>query len=241
MRRTSGNKPRLFIATSPPLREKVYGAVRNLILDGHIPPGERLIESQLAKRIKTSRTPVREALHVLEKEGLLESIPRVGYRVKDLKFAEVQEICHIRTVNETLAIRWASGRITLKEIHALEKNIADTEAELNRGNPLGFVEYDAEFHEILVRASGSERLLELCQLLRRHMLRYRIRAMMRTDVVRRAIDGHFRILDRLKQGDTEGAEKAMIEHLEVSKREIQRYAFDENVHERQGAPPFDPR
>lgn len=54
--------------------------------------------------------------------------------------------------------------------------------------------------------------------------------MMRADVVRRAINGHSRILDRLKAKDTEGAEKAMIDHLEISKREIQRYAFDENVH-----------
>jgi DNA-binding GntR family transcriptional regulator len=213
------------------LREKVYEAIRNYILDGDIPPGERLIESQLAKRIRTSRTPVREALHLLEKEGLLESIPRVGYRVKELKFSEVEEICQIRTVNEVLAVRWAVGRITPKEIRALEKNIADTESELNRGNPLGFVEFDAEFHEILVRASGSDRLLELCQLLRRHMLRYRMRAMMRSDVVRRAIDGHARILERLKEGDMEGVEKAIIHHLDVSKREIQRYAFDENGQE----------
>ena len=231
MRQTSSRKPRLYIASSLPLREKVYGAIRNYILDGDIPPGERLIESQLASRIKTSRTPVREALHLLEKEGLLEAIPRVGYRVKELKFSEVEEICQIRTVNEILAVRWAASRITTKEIHALERNIADTEAELNRGNPLGFVEYDAEFHEILVRASGSERLLELCQLLRRHMLRYRMRAMMRADVVRRAIDGHSCILERLKAGDMEGVEKAIIEHLEISKREIQRYAFDQSGQE----------
>jgi DNA-binding GntR family transcriptional regulator len=231
MNQTSSRKPRLYIASSLPLREKVYGAIRNYILDGDIPPGERLIESQLASRIKTSRTPVREALHLLEKEGLLESIPRVGYRVKELKFSEVEEICQIRTVNEILALRWAAGRITPKEIHALEKNIADTEAELNRGNPLGFVEFDAEFHEILVRASGSERLLELCQLLRRHMLRYRMRAMMRADVVRRAIDGHSRILERLKDRDMEGVEKAIMEHLEISKREIQRYAFDQDGQE----------
>jgi DNA-binding GntR family transcriptional regulator len=231
MNQASSKKPRLYIASSLPLREKVYGAIRNYILDGDIPPGERLIESQLANRIKTSRTPVREAFHLLEKEGLLEAIPRVGYRVKELKFSEVEEICQIRTVNEILALQWAFDRITSKEIHSLEKNITDTEAELNRGNPLGFVEYDAEFHEILVRASGSERLLELCQLLRRHMLRYRMRAMMRADVVRRAIDGHSRILERLRDRDREGVERAIIEHLEISKREIQRYAFDQNGQE----------
>ena len=168
---------------------------------------------------------------MLEKEGLLEAIPRVGYRVKKLEFSEVEEICQIRTVNEILAVRWAIHRITPKEIQALQQNIMNTEIELNNGNPLSFVEFDAEFHEILVRASGSERLLELCQLLRRHMMRYRIKAMMRADVVRRAIQGHSRILERLKEKDMEGVEKPIAEHLEISKGEIQRYAFAQNGHE----------
>ncbi len=224
-------KPRLVIANRLPIREKVYGVIRNYILNGDIPAGERLIETQLAKKIKTSRTPVREALHLLEKEGLLEAIPRVGYRVKKLEFSEVEEICQIRTVNEILAVRWAIHRITPKEIQALQQNIMNTEIELNNGNPLSFVEFDAEFHEILVRASGSERLLELCQLLRRHMMRYRIKAMMRADVVRRAIQGHSRILERLKEKDMEGVEKAIAEHLEISKGEIQRYAFAQNGQE----------
>jgi DNA-binding GntR family transcriptional regulator len=220
-------QPRLFITTPLPLREKVYGAIRNYILNGDIPPGERLIEAQLAKRIKASRTPVREALHLLEKEGLLEAIPRVGYRVKELKFSEVEEICRIRTVNEILAARWAIHRITPKEIQALEKNIAETEAELRDGNPFSFVEFDAEFHEILVRASGSERLLELCQLLRRHMLRYRVKAITRADVVERAIDGHQKILERIREKDLAGLETAIANHLETSKGEIQRYAFED--------------
>jgi DNA-binding GntR family transcriptional regulator len=227
-RASSSRQPRLFITTPLPLREKVYGAIRNYILNGDIPPGERLIEAQLAKRIKASRTPVREALHLLEKEGLLEAIPRVGYRVKELKFSEVEEICQIRTVNEILAARWAIHRITHKEIQALEKNIAGTEAELRKGNLLSFVEFDAEFHEILVRASGSERLLELCQLLRRHMLRYRVKAITRADVVERAIDGHQKILERIKEKDLVGLETAIANHLEISKGEIQRYAFEDD-------------
>jgi len=89
------------------IRERVYEVIRNDILNGRIPPGERLVENRLAEEIHTSRTPVREALHMLEREGLLESIPRVGYRVKQIHWDEVEEICEIRAVNETLAARWA--------------------------------------------------------------------------------------------------------------------------------------
>jgi len=201
--------------------------MRNEILNGEILPGERLIETKLAKNIKTSRTPVREALHMLEREGFLESIPRVGYRVKDLKWDEVEEICEIRTVNEILAARWAMKRITPKEAKALEDNLAAAEADLKSGNPKSFVEHDAEFHEILVRASGSERLLEICQLLRRHMLRYRIESLYLAQSVMLAIKDHRRIVACIKAKDEQGIDSAIRDHLEFVKSSVQRYAFEE--------------
>ena len=60
------------------------------------------METRLAEEIRISRTPIREALHMLEREGLLESIPRVGYRVRELKWEEVEAICEIRKLNESL-------------------------------------------------------------------------------------------------------------------------------------------
>ena len=209
------------------IREKVYRAIRNGILNGKILPGERLIETNLAKNIKTSRTPVREALHMLEREGLLESIPRVGYRVKQLNWDEVEEICEIRTVNEILAARWAMKRITPKEAKALEDNLAAAEADVKNGNPKSFVEHDAEFHEILVRASGSERLLELCQLLRRHMLRYRIESLYLAQTALRAIEDHRRIVACIRAKDEQGIASAIRDHLEFVRSSVQRYAFDE--------------
>jgi DNA-binding GntR family transcriptional regulator len=225
-RRTASKKINLLIKPPLSIREKVYAAVRNHILDGTFQPGERLVESRIAKQIRTSRTPVREALHVLEKEGLLLSIPRSGYQVKTLRWEEVEEICEIRAANETLAARWAMKRITPKEVSALENNLSTAEYEITHGNPKAFVHRDAEFHEILVRASGSERLFELCQLLRKHMLRYRIESLYLPEVGLRAIQGHRRILECLRAADEQGVEKAIREHLEQSKRDIHRYAFE---------------
>lgn len=220
-------KLNLVIKTSVSIREKVYDVIRNDILNGHIPPGARMVETQLAKQINTSRTPVREALHMLEMEGLLVSTPRVGYRVKQIEWVEIEEIVKIRVVNEILAARWAMKRITPRDLKALEENIVVAESEIRGGDPRSFVERDAEFHEILVRASGSKRLLELCQLLRRHMLRYRIEALYLPETGLRAIVGHRRILDCMREKDEKGIKPAIREHLEQSKREIQRYAFGE--------------
>ncbi len=221
----SPNKLRLIIKDPISIRKKVYAAIREHILDGSFPPGERLVESRIAEQIKTSRTPVREALHLLESEGLLEAIPRAGYRVKPLHWEEVEEICEIRVVNETLAARWAMKRITPKELLALENNLKVAEHEVRSGNPKAFVHRDAEFHEILAHASRSERLLELCQLLRKHMLRYRIESLYLPETALRAIQGHRRILEALKASDESGLGEAMRNHLEQFRIDTRRYAF----------------
>ena len=217
---------KLVIKEPVSIREKVYDVIRNDILNNRIRPGTRLVETQLAKQINTSRTPVREALHMLEMEGLLVSTPRVGYKVKQIEWVEIEEIVEIRIVNEILAARWAMMRISPRDLKGLEENIIVAESEIRGGNPRSFVERDAEFHEILVRASGSKRLLELCQLLRRHMLRYRIEALYLPETGLRAIVGHHRILDCMRERDEKGIEPAIRDHLEQSKREIQRYAFE---------------
>jgi len=218
-------KLNLVIKESVSIREKVYDVIRNDILNGRIPPGARMVETQLAAQINTSRTPVREALHMLEMEGLLVSTPRVGYKVKQIEWAEIEEIVEIRIVNEILAATWAMKRITPKELEALGNNLLIAEKKIREGAPRFFVESDAEFHEILVRASGSKRLFELCQLLRRHMLRYRIEALYLPETGLRAIDGHRHILECMEQRDEKGIKLAIRGHLEQSKLEIQRYAF----------------
>lgn len=122
----SEKRTKLVIGHPVSIRQKVYSVIRNEILNGRILPGERMVETRLAEQIKTSRTPVREALYMMEMEGLLEAIPRVGYRVKQIEWDEVEEICEIRTVNETLAARWAMNRITRKEIQVIIRRIHGT-------------------------------------------------------------------------------------------------------------------
>ncbi len=225
----SDDDQKLVIENPVSIREKVYEYIRNRILSGKITPSTRMVETQLANEIGTSRTPVREALHVLEMEGLLEAIPRVGYQVKELKWEDVEEICEIRAVNEILACRWAMQRISPDDLKSIEDNLTLAEAEIKEGHPETFVERDAEFHELLVKASGSERLLELCSMLRRHMLRYRVESLYLSETALRAITGHRRILNCLKEKNEEDFEAAIREHLEQSKQDIYRYAFEEKL------------
>ena len=214
----------LVIEQPQPMRKQVYEHLRNQILNHVIEPSSRLVEAQIAKEIGTSRTPVREAMHLLEKDGFVESIPRVGYRVKKLAWDELDEIFEIRSVNEILACRWAAKKITAKSLQALEKNVGLSEAVLKKGHPEAFLKYDEEFHEILVRSSGSQHLFELCQQLRRLMLRYRLESIKDEQTVRKALNGHQRILETLKSGDEKGIVDAIVEHLNFSRSNIHSHA-----------------
>jgi len=218
---------RLLIADTVTIRKEVRRALREQILSGEIGPGERLIEAKIAASIGTSRTPVREALHSLESEGLIQSIPRVGYRVKAITDQEAREIWEIRGLIEGLALRWACEQARTELIRRLARNIALSEREVAKGALADFVDLDGQFHEIIATLSGGNRLLELSQSLRRNALRYRLESLSLADTALRAIEGHKDILRAIEENDVEAASLAMRSHLEQSKKDTLRYAFHE--------------
>lgn len=217
----------LVIERPQAIRLRVYDTLRAAILQRRIAPGARLVESALAKAIGVSRTPVREALHLLEREGLVNSTPRVGYQVRTIEWAEVEQACEIRVVNEILAAQWAIDRLTAGELALLAADVARCEADLDEGHIERFAEHDAAFHASLARASGSERLFEICQTLRRHMVLFRARSFEDPEAARLAAEGHRRIFERLAAGDKEGVAEAVRSHLEDAMGFIARCAADE--------------
>ena len=223
---------RLVIKTSSTIRRRVYNFLREQLLSGEIQPHQHLIEAKIARDIGTSRTPVREAFHSLELEGLIESIPRVGYVVKPISEKEVEEICEIRATIEGLGARWAMGKAHGKLVVELKKNIAASEERVSKGDVRSFVDMDAKFHEIISKSSGSQRLVELAQTLRRHMLRYRVQSIYSVDNVLRAIEGHKAILGAIEKRDLDQVNRAIGYHLEQSKKDILRYAFKETPKEK---------
>lgn len=216
---------RLLITDTKTIRRRVYEHLREQLLNGEVAPPEHLVEARIAKEIGTSRTPVREALHSLELEGLIESIPRVGYVVKPIRRQEVGEICEIRMAIEGLAARWAMQRAHKKLIEELKKNISLSSGKVSKGDARAFIDLDARFHEIIARHSGSQRLLELAQTLRRHMLRYRIQSIYSIDNVLRAIEGHKGILRAIQKRNLEEVNKAIRHHMEQVKKDVLKFAF----------------
>jgi GntR family transcriptional regulator, rspAB operon transcriptional repressor len=215
-----------FVIESPALiRSQVYDKLKQEILSGSIPPGSQLLEGRLAKQLDVSRTPVREALHVLEMEGFLESFPRIGYRVRQITWEEVIEINEIRAVLEPLAARKAIEREDQTYIDLLERVLKQSEATAEQDLLNLFFQYDAAFDEIIVKASGMKTLLDIWPALRQRMSLYKIRAQTSLESRLRSIKGHGRIIECLKGKDKDAVKTAIREHLEDSKQDIKQFAF----------------
>lgn len=221
--------PELKLKIEPPvsIRNRIYDYLKQEILNDKIPEDAILVETRLAEQMGVSRTPVREALHFLEKEGLLELLPRAGYRMRRIDWDEFEEIVQIRKVVEALAAGWAITRIKTDELEALRQNVLQAEATIRQGDLSVFPELDAQFHEILARASGSKRLIDLIQTLRSDMLRYRIKSLHRADTAALSLDGHRRIFQCVLQRNSSGLEDAIRDHLDQAKKTIRLYAFDD--------------
>jgi GntR family transcriptional regulator, rspAB operon transcriptional repressor len=216
---------KLVIRKDKTIRQKVYHHIREEILKGAIAPKDRLIEAKIAEEIGTSRTPVREALHNLELEKLVVSIPRVGYVVRGMDMEEVGQLCEIRAAIEGLAIEWAMQKERDRLIQSLRRNIANQKKYISKGNLNGYVELDAQFHDIIARLAGSERLLELTQTLRRHMLRYRIQCIYLAETAERSMHGHEKMLEAIERGDSAQIAVAVKTHLAQARDDILYYVF----------------
>jgi DNA-binding GntR family transcriptional regulator len=215
-----------FVVENPTLiKNQIYDKIKKEILSGSISPGSRVLEGRLAKRVNVSRTPVREALHVLEMEGFLESFPRVGYRVRQITWMEAIEINEIRAVLEPLAVKKAIGNEDQSYIVELEEVLKNTEKAARQNQINSFLQYDAEFDEIIVRASGMKTLVDVWATLRHRLKLYRMGAQDSLETMMRSIKGHWKILECLKAKDKEGVYRAIIEHLEDSKQDIRRIRF----------------
>ncbi len=210
-------------ANSNFLRKQVYSDLRMAILTGRIAPGTRLVESALAVEMGVSRTPIREALHKLDLEELVHSIPRVGYIVNDMTEYEIEDLFTTRTAIEQLAARWALEKITPEEIERIESNLKKADRILRNGMTRKMIDLDTEFHEIICKASRSKRLYQISQMLREHMLKFRIACLHLPEIAKRSRDGHFEILKAIKSKDPRKTDDSILQHMLITKKDIMDY------------------
>jgi DNA-binding GntR family transcriptional regulator len=212
----------LKIEKQPRLRQIVYEKLKEAILTGAIPRGARLYESKIAEETGISRTPVREALHALEREFLIAAIDKVGYEIVDTDIEDLDEISEIRKTVEALALKKAVDRIGEDEIRELEENLKKAERAVKERKPDVFVQLDAEFHNILCSLSHSDRLIRMADSLRKEMQRFRNRMRLDQALAAESLRYHQEIVRCLKVKDVRNARKVLNDHIDHAKRETKK-------------------
>lgn len=157
------------------LREAVYLTLRRAILTNTFQPGDRLMEMKLAAQLGVSRTPVREAIHLLEKESLVRQIPHKGVVVAGITLKQLRDVLEIRSMLEELAVQLACRRGTEEGFAKLQVAADDfAQAVKQEKDVTVLAAKDVAFHDVIYHMTDNERLIELVGSLWQQIYRYRI-------------------------------------------------------------------
>ena len=230
LRRFPGNgaSPREPLARGKePLLEKVYGYLRSAILSGNILPEGRLVEEVLARELGVSRTPVREALHKLEREGLIEHFPNRGFAVPRETESQVAEVFEIRAILEGYILRIACESATNGFLSELRLLLKKAERYLDEGKIEELHRLNTMFHDrIMDQVPGREGLKEHIKDLREYVLRYRSATLRFPGGADRSLKGHAKVILALEIGDPDLCERIMRDHVAGAKDDAIRHLME---------------
>jgi len=201
-----------------------YQELRRAILEGRLLPGQRLVETDLARMFGVGRAAVRTALARLEQEGVVERSPNRGARVRLLSEEEAVEILEARAALECLAARYAALRAGPEDVRELRALLREMAACARRGDSLRYSECNGRFHQALVRASRHATAGRLLDSLRAQMVRYQYRTVLAPGRLPRSLEEHRAIVAAVAARDPEAAEVAMRAHLQAVLRSLREMA-----------------
>ena len=212
-----------------PLRDVVFHTLREAILKGELKPGERLMELQLAAKLGVSRTPIREAIRMLEQEGLAVTVPRKGAEVAKMTEKDMEDVLVVRAALDGLAVELACDNITAEQLEQLQNAEKEFGACIQDCDLKKIAEADVEFHEVIYHATGNARLVTMLSNLREQMYRYRLEYIKDEDKRQILLLEHDKILKAVKMRHVEEAKEAMREHIDNQEITVSR-----NIKEQEG-------
>lgn len=196
-----------------PLRDVVFNTLREAILRGDLVPGERLMELQLASKLGVSRTPIREAIRMLEQEGLAITIPRKGAIVAGMTEKDMQDVLEIREALEELSVQVACDKITEAGITQLRQNMRSFEESLESGDLKRMAEADVEFHDVIYRATENPKLISMLNNLREQMYRYRVEYLKNPHNHKQLLEEHEAIYRGIVEKDKDAVTAMIRRHI----------------------------
>ncbi len=202
---------------SRPIRDIAYDRLKHLIITGQIPAGSRIVETAYAEQLHISRTPLREALRKLERDGLVEYVLRRGVVVRAFTLDDIDEIFTIRNAMMMLILPSIVQNATEKDIAGLRAILADMDIAQEKEDVDALAVYNRAFHGTMEHISGKLRILRVIDSQEEYITRFS--AITIASVVRRssAHQEHHQMLDLLEKRDLDGLATLTRHHLEESK------------------------
>ena len=197
-----------------PLRDVVFNTLRDAILRGELKPGERLMEMHLANKLGVSRTPIREAIRMLEQEGLAVTVPRKGAQVARMTEKDLQDVLEVRDALDELAVSSACAHITEEQMSDLRETVREFEKAIQSGDVRKMVQADEDFHNVIYRAADNPKLETIVKNLREQMYRYRYEYIKDHTDYKQLIREHAAIIEGFERRDVAYVRAVMHTHLE---------------------------
>jgi DNA-binding GntR family transcriptional regulator len=210
----AANAPRFEPITSRTLVDTVVERLRESILSGRFAPGERLVEAELARELAISRGPIREALALLEKDGLVVNVPRRGKFLPAFDVQTIDEIYSLRKVLEPYAVQLLIGSLTDEKLKALNQSLERLGQAADAGDVRRLAARDIDFHNTLYALSGHDLLRKVWTEAISGKLRMLLNVTVRTHPLRTTVDNHRVIVDAVAARDGRRARKLITDHVD---------------------------
>jgi DNA-binding GntR family transcriptional regulator len=195
------------------LRERIYEEIVRMIISGELPSGTPLDEKALTEKLQVSRTPFREALGTLAKEGLIEIRPYRGFFVRSFSRKETEDLYELRKTLECMAVELAVPHMSDVHIAQFERLLDEAVAALKRGDMATYGQRDRAFHETIAELSGNAALIETLSRLALQVQIGRTIANQSRDFARRAAKERDEILAAFRKRDIKKASALMHAHI----------------------------
>lgn len=201
----------------PTAVDHAYAMIWRQLIGRERQPGERLTDTELAAQLGLSRTPVRQALHLLARDELVRFDARRGFSVKVFSAEDVREIYDVRSALEVLAVRLAAPHLASGQLEDRVRRLHEVRSVLrSAGDQHAIIlalKADLELHNLIIQASGNGRLIRTLGALRSQQSLFQYWDTSYPQRNQAAADEHERILQALIAGDTAAASRSMAEHI----------------------------
>lgn len=202
------------------LREQAYNEIKKRILSCDFAPGEFLNEAQIGALLQLGRSPIHQALHRLEVEGLLTIFPRKGVMVSQLSLNEVIDMIEVRLINEGMSVTLAAERAQASEIDAMRAILKGTPQAIEQRDLQTLMTIDLKFHNAISAASRNRVLAELLRGIHEKQARFWFLSLSSDEHMKNVYREHMAIVDLLASRDVAGVQQMMAEHINSFRKNI---------------------